>query len=91
MTELCRDGIELLATFFKFGRPRDAGVVIDGDHPHWRGCQDLAHDVGVPQAVDRDLCWIYAGSGRRSLKRMISLFQEDDKGRASAAWISLRF
>jgi hypothetical protein len=55
---------------------RNARVVIDGDHPHWHCCQDLTYDVGVPQGVDRDFCWVYAVSGRHSPKqsRMISPF-----------------
>jgi hypothetical protein len=54
------------------------GVVIYGNDANWHRYQDLPYDVGMPQGVDRDPCWVYAGSGRRSLKqlRMISLFPE---------------
>src|SRR5215471_4481120 len=44
---------------------RNAGVVIDGDDPHRHCCQ--AHDVGVPQGVDRDFRWVYEPTPRLCL------------------------
>jgi hypothetical protein len=48
----------------------DARVMLNGDNANRRVRQELAHDAGVPQRIDRHEGWIEPGSCHRARKRM---------------------
>src|SRR5438067_2205410 len=44
----------------------DARVMVDGDDAHRNPCEQLAHDVAMPQRIDGDFLWVERGGPRNT-------------------------